>query len=105
METSVDWREPLFFEDSPSCPKEKYCACNPEGNCVLMSFVPAEHRHETVPCWYIPLNAKGETIQSLHHKQLNRQVEERLRTWLVKNIMELEQQIAHETSPDATTPA
>jgi len=27
METGSTWRKPTFIEDSPVCPKEKYCAC------------------------------------------------------------------------------
>ena len=46
METGSNWRKPVFIEDSPVCPKEKYCACNPEGDCVLLGFVPNEHKHD-----------------------------------------------------------
>src|SRR5262249_9714560 len=62
METEPSWRQPAFFEDSPSCPKKRYCSCNPEGDCLLLSLVPAEHQHEPVPCRHIPLNERGETI-------------------------------------------
>ena len=44
METAAEWRQPLFFEDSPSCPKKRYEACYPERACVLMSFLPMEQR-------------------------------------------------------------
>jgi hypothetical protein len=93
METSVEWRQPLFFEDSPSCPKKRYCACDPEGDCVLMSFVPAEHRHESVPCHHIPLNEKGQTINTLVRNSTNKEAEDTLRTWLVKTIKPLEEPI------------
>jgi hypothetical protein len=88
METGASWRKPTFIEDSPSCPKEKYCACNPEGDCVLMSFVPNEHRHDTLPCHHIPLNEKGETIASLATDR--DKVEPVLRGWLVKTIEKLQ---------------
>ena len=88
MESGSDWKKPVFIEDSPSCPKEKYCACNPEGDCVLLSFVPADRRHETLPCHHIPLNEKGETIATL--KQDRDQVEPTLRKWLVNTIEKLE---------------
>jgi hypothetical protein len=88
METGASWRKPTFIEDSPSCPKEKYCACNPEGDCVLMSFVPNEHRHDTLPCHHIPLNEKGETIASLATDR--DKVEPVLRGWLVKTIDKLQ---------------
>jgi hypothetical protein len=88
METGSNWRKPTFIEDSPSCPKEKYCACNPEGDCVLLSFVPSEHKHETLPCHHIPLNDNGETIATL---QTDRdKVEPVLRNWLVRTIERLQ---------------
>ena len=88
METGSSWRKPTFIEDSPVCPKEKYCACNPEGDCVLLGFVPNEHKHETLPCHHIPLNEKGETIASL---QTDRdKVEPVLRNWLVRTIEKLQ---------------
>ena len=95
METGADWKKPVFFEDSPSCPKEKYCACNPEGDCVLMNLVPAEQRHLAVPCRHIPLNEKGETIDSLEKSGDRAKVEATLKSWLVKNIEKLEQPAAH----------
>src|SRR4051812_19051308 len=88
METGAEWRKATFIEDSPSCPKEKYCACNPEGDCVLMGFVPFNRRHETLPCHHIPLNEKGETIASLENHQ--DKVEPALRNWLLKTIERLQ---------------
>jgi hypothetical protein len=96
METAVGWRQPLFFEDSPSCPKKKYCACNPDGDCVLMSFVPIEQRHQTTPCWHIPLNEKSETVHGLYKTRTNEEIEAALRKWLLKTIKSLEKAIAHE---------
>lgn len=91
METSVEQRKPLFFEESPSCPKKRHTACPPESGCVLMDFVPVEHQRQTVPCRHIPLNEKGETIESLYRTGANDKVETALRSWLVKTIEKLEQ--------------
>jgi len=91
METGASWRRPLFFEDSPSCPKPRYCACGSDGDCVLLSFVPIERRREIVPCWHIPLNAQGETIASLSGTATNTEIETTLRTWLVTTIKSLEE--------------
>jgi hypothetical protein len=90
METEAGWHKPLFFEDSPSCPKKKYCPCDPEGDCVLMSLVPNEHRHDPVPCRQIPLNEKGDTIEALSKAGRREEIESTLRTWLVRAIGELE---------------
>ncbi len=102
METSADWRQPLFFEDSPSCPKKKYCACDPEGDCVLMSFVPAERRHETIPCHHIPLNEKGQTISSLSRTAPNKEIESALRIWLDTTMRDFEPISDEESSKGKT---
>jgi hypothetical protein len=97
METAPSWRQPFFFEDSPSCPKKRYCSCDPEGDCVLLSLVPAEHKHETVPCRHIPLNQEGQTIASLYKTAgSNNEIETTLRSWLVKTIKGLEESAAPE---------
>ena len=101
METAASWRQPLFFEDSPSCPKPPYCTCDPNGECVLLSFVPVERRQEMVPCWHIPLNAEGQTIASLSGTGDNTEIEATLRTWLLRTIKTLEEEAGSESgSPE-----
>jgi hypothetical protein len=90
METGAFLHNPTFIEDSPSCPKEKYHACNPEGDCFLLRFVPADHRRERLPCHHIPLNEKGETISSFERQKARDKVEPALRSWLVKTIEDLQ---------------
>lgn len=91
MESETDWKLPVFFEDSPSCPKRKYDACSSDRDCVLMDFVPIRHRRETVPCHHIPLNAAGETLDSMSKLGApEKQIETAVRSWLVKNIARLE---------------
>ena len=94
METGADWKNREFFEDSPSCPKQKYCACDPQSSCSLMSFVPVEQRHRTLPCHHIPLNDAGETIASLEKSGNREKIEAALKVWLVKNIEKLEERTA-----------
>lgn len=99
METSVEWKPALFFEDSPSCPKRKYEQCDPQGDCTLMGFVPEEHKSKTLPCHYIRLNNRGETIASLMQDGASEQrIEAALRGWLVANIVKLERSKQGETS-------
>lgn len=103
METSVDWKPALFFEDSPSCPKRKYESCEPQRECTLAAFVPDEHKNETVPCRYIPLNNREETIASLIQEGASEQrIEAALRGWLIKNIVQLESSQQSER-PEVTT--
>lgn len=85
------WRPPLVFEDSPICLKQSCAAC-PEGNCVLMNFVPKERRYEPVPCRHIPLNDLGETADSLYRTGTNEEIEDTLQSWLLKTIRQLEEQ-------------
>jgi len=89
METSVEWRQPLFFEDSPTCPKKRYDPC-PDSRCVLMDLVPLEQRCQTVPCHHIPLNEMGETIDHLYRTSPRERVEAAIRAWLVDTIKRLE---------------
>lgn len=92
METAPSWRPPLFFEDSPSCPKKRYCPCDPDGDCALLSLVPAEHRHDNIPCRHIPLNEAGETMAGLYRTaDSNKAIAATLRSWLVKTITSLEE--------------
>jgi hypothetical protein len=95
MESAPDWTKPEFFEDSPSCPKEHYDACNPRRGCTLLAFVPKELRTETVPCRHIPLNETGETIESLEKSGYREKVEPTLRSWLLTNIEKLEKVAVH----------
>ena len=90
MESGNQWRKPEFFEDSPSCPKEHWCACDPKRGCILLAFVPREQRSEKVPCHHIPLNEQGETIASFEAAGKREQVEPVLRDWLVKTIENLQ---------------
>jgi hypothetical protein len=84
------WRAPLVFEDSPRCPKGRGCAC-PDVDCVLMRFVPKQRCFEDVPCRHIPLNALGETIDSLYKTATNEEIEQKLQIWLLETIGKLEE--------------
>lgn len=86
----LGWRSPLIFEDSPSCPTNRRCACA-EADCALMAFVPKEYRCETAPCRHIPLNEAGETVDSLYRTGTNEEMERALQGWLLKAIQQLEE--------------
>jgi hypothetical protein len=87
------WRSQLVFEDSPSCMnydrKENPAPCK---ECILMDLVPHEHRSETVPCRHIPLNASGETLDSLYRYGSQYELEETVRSWLRGTIAQLEEE-------------
>jgi hypothetical protein len=84
------WRSPLIFEDSPTCPKARWSAC-PHSDCTLLAFVPQESRDESVPCRHIPLNERGETLESLYTTGTNEEVEDAVRSWLLRTIQQLEE--------------
>ncbi|MGH9578048.1 MAG: hypothetical protein ACRD3R_11480, partial [Terriglobales bacterium] len=69
-----------IFQDSITCinfgdPKRT----RPCEECLLMQFVPEEHRKDSVPCHHIPLNARGESVEDLDNQQ---KLEENLAAWL-----------------------
>ena len=85
------WRPQLIFEDSPTCMnydnKENPGPCS---DCLLMQFVPPERRAEKIPCRHIPLNAEGETIDSLYRYGSQHELEETFGQWLRTAINMLE---------------
>jgi hypothetical protein len=85
------WRAPYIFEDSPSClnfnDSARPHACS---ECLLTQFVPADLREESSPCRFIPLNEKGQTVDSLYRHGTQLEMEEALRGWLQAEITRLE---------------
>jgi hypothetical protein len=79
-----------LFQDSPTCfcyPDRQHEDC-----CLLGQFIPPEHRTETVPCHFIPLNAKGDTISGLEEREDQLALEEAVKNWLRLTISKLEAQ-------------
>jgi hypothetical protein len=91
------WRARLVFEDSPCCPNygdsQRRVPCE---ECVLMQFVPPDRRNEKVPCRFIPLDAKGETVDSLYRCGTQHELETAMAKWLRKTIHRIEQEVAEE---------
>lgn len=88
MESGTGWRQREFFEDSPVCPKEKYEACDPKSDCVLMGFVPEQLRGQKLPCHHIPLNENGDTIASLEDLGDREVIEDAIHSWVLKNLQD-----------------
>jgi len=85
------WRQPLIFEDSPSCMNyDSKEAPGPCSDCVLMQLVPSQFRGKQIPCRHIPFNAEGETLDSLYRYSDQFEVEEVFGNWLRKTIAALE---------------
>jgi hypothetical protein len=91
-------RELSVFQDSPSC--LNYASAertHPCSECFLINFVPAEKQGESIPCHHIPLNDRGDTLESLEGYGRDFQVQEAMRGWLQKTIAELEAVPAQKT--------
>ena len=84
-----------IFRDSVSCPnlgvEEKLVPC---AHCWLMGFVPPKYQNTNDPCRYIPLNDRGDTIDSLEASGQRDKVEGALLGWLRKTIAQLEADVA-----------
>ena len=86
---ALGWRAPFIFEDSPICPKPRFSSC-PSVHCVLMDFVPREHRGQRIPCRHIALKPAGETLDTLYSTAAMEEIETSLRDWLKREITRLE---------------
>ncbi len=85
------WRAPYIFEDSPSCLNFSDPARpHPCSECLLTGLVPPEQRKQDVPCRFIPLNDKGETVDFLYRTATQIELEEALGDWLKREISRLE---------------
>jgi len=64
----------------------------PCSDCVLMQLVSPERRSERIPCRHIPLNASGETLDSMYRSADQYEVEETVGSWLRATIQHLEEE-------------
>jgi hypothetical protein len=86
------WKPSSIFQDSPTClcyPDRKHDDC-----CFLVQMVPGDHKAEDVPCHYIPLNERGDTIASLEARGDQEALEQAVRNWLEQSIARLEAKAA-----------
>jgi hypothetical protein len=83
------WKGISPFRDSLTCVNyalpEKAHPCS---ECHLIDFVPTDKRGEELPCHAIPLNAAGDTVESLEPNQAK--LEESLKEWMRGKIKEIE---------------
>lgn len=90
-------REPrkmnFIFEDSPTCMNyDSKDNPGPCGECVLMGLVPPDQRNQTIPCRHIPLNAEGETLESLYRSAGPGDLEDIYGKWLRATIARIEEE-------------
>jgi hypothetical protein len=84
------WLPTSMFQDSPSC----FCFPLHDHNdtCMLMQFVPVEHREEGVPCHHIPINEAGETIELLERTGSQEEIDTKVKAWLRGKIAQIERE-------------
>jgi hypothetical protein len=82
-----------IFDRSPACINHWQVpghSTDCHDDCILLDAVPAEHRQESMPCHFIPLNAAGDTIKSLEDRGRSQEaLEEAVKAWLRRTIERL----------------
>ena len=74
---------PLMFEDSPTCLNhDQPHFPRPCSECVMMQLVPSGYHGAEVPCRHIPLNAMGETVDTLYDHATEREIEIAVTKWV-----------------------
>ena len=95
------WKATSAFRESLTCVNyalpEKTHPCS---ECHLIDFVPADKRGEELPCHAIPLNAAGDTLESLERAENQTKLEQTLKEWMRTKINEIETaRLAQRTQP------
>lgn len=90
-------RPPTHLRDSITClnvDKREHEELEPCDRCFWMDFVPPEGRDKEMPCRNIPLNERGDTVNSLDQHGDREETERQLLDWLSTTIARLEQELA-----------
>ena len=89
----ASWRPQLMFQDSPTCINfNSTQPRKPCGECALIRFVPEDQRRKKIPCRYIPLDAKGTTVDYFYRYGTQEELETVVSEWLKANIAGLAHQ-------------
>lgn len=84
-------RAQCIFQDSPTCLNYgRLEDRRPCSECMLFWLVPPERWKEKIPCWHIPLNEQGETLDSLYRRASQEEIETAVSRWIRITIQELE---------------
>ena len=91
-----------LFRDSVTCLNfSETVKLHPCYECLLWEWVPAECLGEELPCHFIPLNERGDTIASLEDSGDREEAEKALVGWLDSVIQHLEAKLAPEPGDQA----
>lgn len=87
------WHPQLIFQDSPTCLNYTAPETPPDcSHCPLMELVPPDLRSAHIPCRHIPLNAAGETLETLYESADQTEIESTVARWLRSVIQKLEEE-------------
>jgi len=91
------WKPTELFRDSVTCLNfDEVVKRHPCNECLLWEWVPENHRDENIPCHFIPLNDRGESIASLEDADDREEAEKALLGWLDSVLAHLEAKLAQE---------
>ena len=105
LKTELDFIEKGGYGRSPRTPRKATSAfrdsltcvnyalpekAHPCAECHLIDFVPEDKRGEELPCHAIPLNAAGDTVESLELEDNQTKLEQSLKAWMRGKIDEIE---------------
>jgi hypothetical protein len=97
--THAKWRPQFIFEDSPTClNRDPTKPRRPCSECVLTEFVPEGLGQKRIPCRYIPLDERGDTIDSFYRTGTQEELEAAIVKWLKATIERLERENAQALS-------
>jgi hypothetical protein len=87
------WRPHFVFQDTPTCLNfDSTQQPKPCSQCVLMQLVPENLRNKKIPCRYIPLSERGETIDTFYRSGTEEELEAAVAQWLRTTITRLERE-------------
>ena len=85
------WKPTKLFRDSVTCLNfDEVVKRHPCNECLLWEWVPENHHNEDLPCHYIPLNDRGDSIASLEDAGEREEAEKALLGWLDSILEHLE---------------
>lgn len=63
-------------------------------DCILLPWVPSQHKNEALPCHFIPLNSSGDTVKTIEQQGNREHLEEQVKIWLRSTIKRLKEEDA-----------
>jgi len=91
------WKPTKLFRDSVTCLNfDEVVRRHPCNECLLWDWVPENYREEDLPCHFIPLNDRGDSIASLEEAEDREAAENALLGWLDSVLEHLEAKLAQE---------